>query len=364
MNAQRHNRLLYTSIEMYSSCNQILRYTSEPWPKYSPHHIIHINTSLKHNAHRTMCSTQPSPKLSPQGRRHSNAPNGVIIVHTSRIHVSLKRLNEACAHHDLVTDVEKDEKNHAYICNEERSGIPRDERRKTLREDDKDIEKQSVPRKEWLPHRLVWKCITRDVADSQSAHEGDMATVNACPSNETRNGSDVEQPVEHSTSVGGEVQEGKQANSGGDSHRNIWHTTFGGPSQESWCRALTCETNQNSASRIDVGVRGGQDDEEKDGVDEAWKDLDTGQMCRNDKRRSTSIRSAGQEVLVIIGNEESDEEHGEDEEEQDSVEGLLDGRGDVLTWVFCLAGGNTDEFRPLVGESSLDQDGPETDKFR
>lgn len=72
---------------------------------------------------------------------------------------------------------------------------------------------------------------------------------------------------------------------------------------------------------------------------------------------------AGDKVWVVVGNEKANEENGQDEEEDDTVEGLLDGCRDSLARVASFTSGNTNKLSSLVGETGLNQNGPETNEL-
>ena len=92
--------------------------------------------------------------------------------------------------------------------------------------------------------------------------------------------------------------------------------------------------------------------------------LDASKLSGNDERRGSSrgvgLRVGESELLGVVGDDHADEEDAEAVEEENSVEGELDGLGDRTTRVLGLASSHTNEFGSEVSESSVDHDGPET----
>lgn len=60
-----------------------------------------------------------------------------------------------------------------------------------------------------------------------------------------------------------------------------------------------------------------------------------------------------------VGDVQADEEDGDDVEEEDTPEDVLDHAGDVLVWRGCLAGSDGNGFRSAVGEGGGYEDGGE-----
>lgn len=262
-----------------------------------------------------------------------------------------------------MAQIQHDKQDHAHVGDEEALGIPGNEGCEALCEDDENVEEQAVPCKPWLPQCLVWEGIARDVANGQRAHEGNVTTIDTSPGDEASNSSDVEEPVEDGATVGGKIHECKKTPHGGECNGVVWDSLGAGDLEERWCGSVVGETGEDTRSRVNVGVSGGENNEEKDSIDQARKDLDTGKLSCDNEGRGGGIRSAGEKVLVGVRHQETNEEDAEDEEEENSVEGLADGRWDSFAWVLGLACCNTNKFGTLVRETSLDQDRPEADKL-
>lgn len=307
--------------------------------------------------------TDPSPELAPRGGWHIGLPDGVVKVDAASADISLGRLDELGAVDNLVAEVEDGEEDEGDIGDEEVGDIPWHEGLEALGEDDEDVEEQAVVGVPWLEEGLVWKNVARDVLVAESALEADVGNVDVGPCNETGDSGDVEEPVKNSSSGCGQVQVGEETDSGSGENGVVWHTLLGSALEESWCGTIVGETDEDTGAGVDVGVCSRKDDKEEDSVDDAWEMGNTSTLSSNDEWRGGSIRLVGVEALIVVWDQDTNEEDGEDEEEQDTPEGLLDGAWNVLAWVLSLSGRDTDKLGSLVRETSLDHDGPETDKL-
>lgn len=228
-------------------------------------------------------SSKPIPEFPPSRGRDCDIPSHLIILRAPGIKIRLMGPDERGPGDDLVPQIQHDEQNHTYIPDEEILGIPGDKRREPLGDDDEDIEEETVPRKERLPHRFIRQGIARDVPRRERAHESDMAAVQTGPRNEPRNGGDVQQPVEDGAATLREIQEGEEPEGGGECYGAVRHAALGGEFQEGRGGAVVREPDEDARAGVDVGVCSGEDDEEEDGVDEAREYLDSGKVGGDDE---------------------------------------------------------------------------------
>ena len=95
------------------------------------------------------------------------------------------------------------------------------------------------------------------------------------------------------------------------------------------------------------------------------EDLDTDQSGGNNEGGSSGsglLAVRDEEGGVGPRDDETDDENTADVEDQDTPEGSPDSDRDVLPGVLGLANGDTDEFCSHVGEESVDEGAPETEK--
>lgn len=88
--------------------------------------------------------------------------------------------------------------------------------------------------------------------------------------------------------------------------------------------AFLGESDDNAAGGVDVGVRGGQDSSEEDGVDDVGKNGDAGEASDNDERRGGGIVTVVSKHFVVVRDIETNEEDGRNEEGEDAAESPLD----------------------------------------
>lgn len=93
------------------------------------------------------------------------------------------------------------------------------------------------------------------------------------------------------------------------------------------------------------------------GVDERAGDLGADHLEHEGEGRGGGVLSG--EAGGGVGDVEADKEDGDDVEEEDAPEDVLDHAGDVLVRGRCLAGGDGDGFRAAVGEGGGYEDGGE-----
>lgn len=162
---------------------------------------------------------------------------------------------------DLVAQVEHHEEDQTDVRDEEVARAEAwDPRGEALGEDNQGVEKEPVPGKERLPHRLVGKDVARDVAGFQSPHKGEVAGIQGCPGDETRHTGDVQEPVEHGAAPVGEIEECKQAKGGGDRNAVVRHSALGCALEDPRCEAFLGKADQDAAAAVDVRVGSREND--------------------------------------------------------------------------------------------------------
>ncbi len=95
------------------------------------------------------------------------------------------------------------------------------------------------------------------------------------------------------------------------------------------------------------------------GIDNAGKGLDACVFYGQDEGRSTCIAAAVEQARVVVGNNETNHEDGENVEEENTPEDTLDGLGNVLAGVLDLTDSDTDDLSSSKGKGRLDENVPE-----
>lgn len=197
----------------------------------------------------------------------------------------------------------------------------------------------------------------------QARLKANVAEINARPANQPGDSCDVEEPVESLGTVGAEVKEAKEAESRGDEDGDVRGLVLVGLCEELRCLADVGEGDEDTGARVDVGVGGGEDSGEKDGVDDVWEDRNVGEVGGDDERGRGGAIPGAEQVGVGIRDEQAKEEDEADKEEKDAPKGVADSHRDGLVRVLCLACTNTHELGALVGKGSGDEDVPKGDEF-
>jgi hypothetical protein len=176
--------------------------------------------------------SKPCPEFLPQVLRLWLIPNNRINLLSTAIQIHIHQLDKLSPVNDLVSNPEHNEQDKTDVGNKEALRIPRNERRKTLREDNKHIEEESVISNPRLKRRFVRQTFPRGASHAKSPHEADMAEVDAGPSDESGHGSDVQKPAEDFTTLVAQVQEAKKTKCGGYCDSHVWHTAWGDALEE------------------------------------------------------------------------------------------------------------------------------------
>lgn len=161
-----------------------------------------------------------------------------------------------------------------------------------------------------------------------SIPETDVGKADAAPGEECSQTRKRLQPVEGDRSTGVERHECEwrpRKNEDGGPQRTAGAVDVG---EEARCVTLLSERTQCTRSTVDTGKTNGNDGEHDDGVGEVGKSDDTSALGDDDERRGFNVdKTAAQKSGVVVVDEQTDECEGQNVEEGDTPEDLLDGRG-------------------------------------
>ncbi|KFH40351.1 hypothetical protein ACRE_089840 [Hapsidospora chrysogenum ATCC 11550] len=214
--------------------------------------------------------------------------------------------------------------------------------------------------------RTVGQFAVGNVLHTASLDEVDVRDEDGDPGQKAKDGGQVDKVLEDGASVVGDVHEGQARNGGAQEEGGVRHAATVGAPEDGGSRSVAGKAVERTAGNIQVRVGGGEDEDEDAAINQARQALDSGQLGGDDERRGAgaSVLLVGEgEFVRVVGNDEADEEDAQDVEEEDAVEGELDGLGDTAPGVLCLPGRHTDELRAEECESSIDHDAPETHKL-
>lgn len=247
------------------------------------------------------------------------------------------------------------EQNHGNVGSKEAGGIELVETRETLDENQHETQNERVVCLVRHPGGLEWQVFSGHVVELQSLHESDVGEGDVNPGNQTGNGSDVQQPVEDSGTTVGKNEVTQSTENSSRKNGNVWNTTLGGNKEELWSSAGLSQTVQDSGTRVDVGVGGRDDSHQDDCVENTWQNWSTRVSDSNDERRRGGDVLQGLQSWIVERNQQTHEEDGENVENNDSPDDLLDGSRNSLSWVGGLTTGDTDQLDTGESEQGGDQ---------
>jgi hypothetical protein len=173
--------------------------------------------------------------------------------------------------------------------------------------------------------------------------------------------------AENDRGVVGCIHKGSAAEERGEGQSRDRHTALVGPLEDPRRMAFLSKTEQRTGGDVQIRVGSAEGEEENAGVENVGQCLDASKPDGDNKGRSrclgTGLVDSECKFGGVVGNEHAQEENGEAVEEEDSVEGELDGARNRLAGVLCLSDSDTDQFRTEIGEDSVDEGAPETVEF-
>lgn len=258
------------------------------------------------------------------------------------------------------------------------SSIPSLIRRLTLEESNDAGENErgvGVVRLEWS---LPRKSVTRDTLGLHAAHHGNVRSSDGDPREGTTDSDRGSKVTKDSVGVVGRDEESETHEASGEGKGDPRNTTRSALGEDTGSIAVLGHAVKSTGGNVLVRVGGGEAEKKDTSVDERREDLDLGVNDGEDEGRggSTTLGTLGRGGLqgggvgvnnhadagisqAIVGHLQED---GENVEEDDSVEGLLNGRWDSLARVLGLADGDTDELGAHVGEEGENKRIEETEE--
>lgn len=207
--------------------------------------------------------------------------------------------------------------------------------------------------------------VVGNLLDAAGLDEVDVSDEDGDPGQDTEDGGQVDKVLEDLLGVIGDVHEGQAGDGGAENQRGIGNATAVGALEDGRGGAVTGQAVEGSAGNVEIRVGGGEDEEQDAGVDDVGQHLDTGKLGGDDEGTGagTGLLAVGKgELLGVVGDNHADEEDTEAVEDQDTVEGQLDGLGNAAARVLGLASGDTDQLGTEVGKGGVDHDGPEAEE--
>jgi hypothetical protein len=194
--------------------------------------------------------------------------------------------------------------------------------------------------------------------------EADVGEADATPGEEGGKTGERLQPVESDGAAGGQGHEG-QGRPHDDEQGGVKRTAGAvDVGEESRCVTLLGKRAECAGATVDTGETDGDDGKHDDDVGEVGEADDTGSLGDDDEWRGLHIDVAAvsEKSLVVVVDEETDEGEGQDVEEGDTPEDLLDRRGKRLARVLGFGCSETDKLGSREGEGCSHEHSAEADE--
>ena len=204
-----------------------------------------------------------------------------------------------------------------------------------------------------------------DALGAASTHEADVSHKDGYPGEDSEDGDEIDEVIEDFSRGLGHVEEGDEGDAGGEAERVDRDATAISTGEDGWSVAFFREAVEGARGDVEVGIRGAEDKDKDAGVEEGWKDLDTGFDDGDYEGRGggTGRLLGGEgEAGRVVGDEGTDEEDEDDVEEDDTPEGQLDGFGDDFAGVLGFADSDADELGAKVSKGRCDKGSPESEE--
>lgn len=187
--------------------------------------------------------------------------------------------------------------------------------------------------------------------------EADVRIADGAPGEESGQTGKLQEPEEHGL-TGGSQGDVRQRGARDDGNSGPEGTTGAvDVGEDLRCVPLLGEGAQGARATVDARQADRDDGEQDDDVDEVGEARDAGVLGDHDERRGLDIDEAtADEARVGVGDQEPDKGQGQNVEERNAPEHLLDGAGKRLLRRFRLGGGETDQLGAGKGEGGRDED--------
>ena len=291
------------------------------------------------------------------------------LAHT-RLQIHLARPRHPRLHPDLVGDVEGQDDRGGQIGLEEihrilpgRFLLPADGGKAgpELRGQDEQIEDEADPGPDDARLGAEGQLVEGAALHFPGLAEADVGQADGAPGEDGGEAAEGEHPGEGVVLFGGSGEVGEEAEAGGEEDGHERTAALVDVGEDPRRLVLLGEGGKGAGGAVDGGVADREDGDHDDDVHDRVQALDAGVEDGDDEGGGVGIgRVSADEASVRVGHEEADENEGDDVEEADAPEDLLDRCGEGLAWVGGLGRCEPDELGAGEGEGSGHEDGTKT----
>ena len=187
-----------------------------------------------------------------------------------------------------------------------------------------------------------------------------MGEADGAPGEDGRQTAEGEHPGEGVVLLGGSGEVGEEAEGGGEEDGDEGTAALVDVGEDPRRLVLLGEGGEGAGGAVDGGVADREDGDHDDDVHDRVEALDPGVGDGDDEGGGVGVGGVGpDEPWVCVGHEQADEDEGDDVEQADAPEDLLDGCGQGFARVGGLGGGESDELGAGKGKGRGHEDGAE-----
>ena len=226
-----------------------------------------------------------------------------------------------------------------------------------LGDEHEDDEDESDPRAVHTKDSLEGELVSGVAVILPGGAEADVGEADGAPGEERREARKGNEPVEDLYTSGSQRDESERRAANDGDGTPQWTTGAVNVRKDFRCVALLSEGSQCPRTTIDTGKTDTDDCHENDRIDEVAECRDAGVDGDNDEGRGRDVDecAGAQKTLVIVRDEETNEGQGQDVEQGDTPEYLLDGTWKRLLGCCRFCGCQTDELSTGEREGSSDE---------
>lgn len=178
-----------------------------------------------------------------------------------------------------------------------------------------------------------------------------MQEQDAAPHHEDDGSDDGNEPVEDSGSTSVDHNKGNGREQGGDSDSNKGNTARVGFSNNLWSPAILGEVDQHAGGNIEIRVGSGGDRSEDDCIHVVGASTQSSLQENDGERGMGDATVLVEKTNVIVGNDRSKEEDGENIKDSNTNQDSVDSLGDMLVGVARLSCSDSRKFGSTISES-------------
>lgn len=229
-----------------------------------------------------------------------------------------------------------------------------------LGEENEEDENETDPASPYTKHGSEWQFLDAVTLDGPRTAETNVAEHDGTPGEESGETGKGEEPCKDFVGCGGQVDIGEGSKGQNEDNGPEWTTGFVNVRKHFGCVSGFGEGGECAGATVDAGETDTEDGDANGHVDEVVDTLDMCTVEDADEWRRSGGSTSKEKEFVVVRQEETDHEEGEDVDDGDTPKGVLDRTGHRLAWVGRLRSGESDEFGTCKGKGGGDKHGADS----